>query len=114
MYIDSIIGSQSMTKQIMQRAVAKATQSICQHKVSAVGLDRYGRYIASAVNKKRFHHRGGGIHAEIELIRKAGHRLKTIVLCRVNESGDCLPVHPCDACRRVIDKRGLKVVTLER
>ena len=87
---------------------------MCTHKVSAVGLDKHGNYLDSAVNKRRFFHYGGGYHAEMELIRKAGPRLHTIILCRVNEGGECLPIHPCPNCQKVINKLGLKVVTLER
>ena len=98
----------------MNRAINKACKSGCEQKVSAIGLDKNGQYIDSAVNKKRFAKRGGGLHAEIELIRKCGLRLKTIILCRVNANGECLPIHPCVHCQKLIDKLGIKVVTLER
>ena len=103
-----------MTNDIRDRAINKAGQSSCIHKVSAIGLDKNGQYVDSAINKRRFFKHGGGIHAEIELIRKCGPRLKTIILCRVNESGECLPIDPCIHCQKVIDKLGIKVVTLER
>jgi len=103
-----------MTKTIFQRAIRKAGQSSCTHKISAIGLDKHGNYLDSAVNGRRMFHRGGGIHAEMALIRKAGPKLRTVILCRVNESGECLPIHPCNACQKLIDKLGLKVVTIAR
>lgn len=103
-----------MTKTLIQRTIKKAGQSICNHKISALGIDAQGNFLAIGVNKKRLNHKGGGIHAEIDCIRKAGPRLRTIVLCRVNRSGEVLPIDPCEHCQKILDKKGLKIVTIQR
>lgn len=93
-------------------ATRKAAQSSCCYSVSAVGFDKHTNFVGSAVNSPRFHKDGGGIHAEIRLLRKFGPRIKTILLCRVGNSGVPRPIEPCPACRKVLDKKKIRVIVI--
>jgi len=93
-------------------AVKKATQSICRYKVSAIGFDNKGNILGSAHNTHRFVRKNGGIHAEINLIRKYKNKLKTILICRVGNSGELLPINCCEKCQKVCDKLDIKVVSI--
>lgn len=46
-------------------------------------------------------------------MRRYGKALKTIVICRVGQGGDLLPIHPCDACAANAANRGITIKTLE-
>lgn len=97
---------------IEEIAVKKAQQSICKYKVSAIGFDRYGNIIGTAMNKPRFNHVGGSKHAEMNLMRKYGQKLKTIIICRSNNSGDVIHIDPCGACKRKADDLGIKIKSI--
>jgi len=97
---------------LIKRAINKAKMSICRYKISAIGFDRNGKYLGSACNTQRFMHFGGGNHAEINLIRKCRSKLKTIIICRVNNNGEFLPIDPCDTCKRIADKLDIKIISI--
>ena len=90
-------------------AIKKASQSLCRYCVSAIGFDAKGKFLAQARNYPRFHRLGGGVHAEMALLRKSGPKLKSIILCRTNKLGTLKPISPCKNCQRILDKKGIKV-----
>ncbi len=98
---------------IVNLAQRKASQSRCRYKVSAVGLDRKGRVLGCTMNRHRLSHRGGGVHAEIALIRKYGERLRSIIICRTNKRGDLLDIHACPACAQVASKLKIKIYSIK-
>lgn len=102
-----------MTKEILQILKKKAIQSSCYFYVAVMGFDKNFNYVGSATNKPRFHRENGGIHAEINLLKKYGPRIKHILLCRVGKSGKFRPIHPCENCRKVLEKNNVKVITVE-
>jgi len=93
-------------------AINKAKQSRCVYKVSAIGLNKKGEVIAKATNKHRFMKPGGGKHAEMEVMLKAGKALKTIILCRVGGGGKILPIDPCPVCRAKAEELGIRIVSV--
>jgi cytidine deaminase len=103
-----------MNKSIISLAIKKAKQSTCNYLVSAIGLNSHGDIIGTSVNKHHICRYGGGLHAETELIKKHGRKIRTIILCRVNNSGDILPIHPCDTCQKILDRMNINVVTIKR
>lgn len=96
-----------------ERLVKKAMQSHCNYKVAAFGFNKKGELIYQSVNKHRFTRKGGGIHAEMEVMLKAGPGLKTIIICRTNRSGDLLPIDPCPTCAGKADELGIKIKTVK-
>ena len=87
----------------------KALKSICNTRVGAVGISDDGRVILSTFNRPRFYHPGGGTHAEMDIMRRCGKNLKSILICRVNPKGKILPLHPCSVCKAKADELGIKI-----
>ena len=99
-------------QELASRLRRKALTSYCKYSVSALGFNRKGELIGTSRNRPRFNKYGGGIHAEMELMRKSGPGLKTILICRTNKNGDLLPIHPCMACSSKARELGIKILTL--
>jgi tRNA(Arg) A34 adenosine deaminase TadA len=100
-----------MNTSLISLAKNKALQSSCRYKVAAIGLNRKGDVIVTAVNKPMFRAHHGGQHAEMEIIRKRK-GVASIILCRVNKSGDLLPIDPCEKCSNACIKLGIKLYSL--
>ena len=64
-------------------------------------------------NKPNLYFKGGGYHAEERLMSRYKSRLKNIVICRTNNSGDLLPIEPCKKCKSMADKLGVKITVIE-
>ena len=90
----------------------KAAQSPCRHRISAFGFSRKGEFVGSTVNRPRFPKHQGGLHAEALLIKRYGKILKTILICRVNKSGNLLPIDPCSNCKELADKYGIRIISI--
>lgn len=97
----------------IERAKQKAKQSSGRYKISAVGFDHKGNYLGISCNYKRFDRYGGGLHAEMNLLHRYGSKVKTMMICRVGATGDLLPIDPCERCQKVLDKLGIKVITIK-
>ena len=98
--------------ELIERAKKKAQQSECRYRISAVGLNKRGEVIGSTTNIKRFMRKGGGIHAEMNLMAKLGPALKTIIICRVGGQGEIRPIHPCSTCKEKADELGIKILSV--
>ena len=95
---------------ITELAIKKAKTSICKYKISAIGLNRKFEVIVSKTNRPRFHREGGSLHAEMMVMRKPG--VRYIIICRVNNSGQVLPIHPCKVCSAIAERHGVKILTI--
>jgi hypothetical protein len=103
----------STSSAILKIAKNKAEQSICRYKISALGFNNKGELVASTVNSPRFCRKGGGVHAELRLMKE--HKgLKTILICRVGGSGDLLPIDPCVVCAKKAFELGIKIITINK
>lgn len=98
---------------LLNIAQSKAKQSSCRYKIAAIGINKKGEVIGSAINKPRFDRRFGGLHAEVNLIRQYQRKLKTIVICRVGNSGNLLPIDPCENCLELAEKLGIKIISIK-
>jgi len=103
-----------MSPAIIDLAIRKALQSTCHYRVSAIGLDNRGNILGVSKNYPRFTRLGGGVHAEIALLRKYGHKIKTIIICRINKRGMIMPIKPCINCRKIMAKKNIKIMTIEK
>jgi hypothetical protein len=100
--------------EIMQKAAKKAMQSQCRFKISALGFNRKGELVASATNSFRFCRKGGGLHAEAQVMKQAKRKgICTVLICRVNPNGLLLPIEPCENCMRLAEKLGIKIVSIQ-
>jgi hypothetical protein len=57
-------------------AIKKAATSSCRYKISALGFNKRGELVATATNRPRFYRHGGGIHAEMALMKEHPKSLK--------------------------------------
>jgi cytidine deaminase len=103
-----------ISSNLVKMAVKKARQSECTYKVSAIGINKKGEVISSTTNKHRFQYKGGGLHAEMEIMKYSPPSLKTIVICRVSRTGNILPIHPCSVCQEKANELGVKIITIEK
>ena len=102
-----------MNNRIIRLAIKKARQSSCRYKISALGFNRKGDFIGSAINAKRLPKHGCSLHAEIALIRKYGKRLSVIIICRTNKTGTSnLPIHPCPTCSSMANRYSITIKTV--
>lgn len=97
---------------ITEFAIKRASKSMCRYRISAIGLNKKGEVIGSAFNKPRFDKLHGGLHAEVNLIRRYQSQLKTIIICRVNAKGKVLPIHPCVKCKELADKLKIEIKSI--
>jgi cytidine deaminase len=97
---------------IVKLAIKKAMQSSCHYKISAIGFNRKNEIIYKATNVHRFTRKGGGIHAEMRVMRKAGPSLSWILIVRTNNRGDILPIDPCETCAQKASELGIKIITI--
>lgn len=100
-----------MKKEVVNRLAKKALTSRCNQKVAAIALSRKGDYIGSASNSRRFVKFGGGIHAERRLMERFS-GIKTIIIGRVNKSGELLPIHACKVCSDIAQRMGINIISV--
>mgnify|MGYP003295719115 CR=1 FL=1 len=106
-------------KTILKR---KAHKSDCTYKISGIAFDKKGDILGSAVNKHSEWNvlekengegrAGTAKHVERELIKRYGQNIKTILICRVGHSGIIRKIDPCLACKKVADKLGIKIISV--
>lgn len=90
----------------------KAMKSMCNYRIGAVGISHDGRILKATFNKPKFFWKGGGIHAEREVMKTCGKNLKSILICRVNSKGHMLPIHPCKVCKKIADELNIKIYSV--
>ena len=102
---------------IVKRLGKKAAQSKSKYRISAMGFDKRGEFIAQAFNglpQDGVIGPGSGRHAEAILMTKYGDLLKTIVISRIGHSGEWRPIKPCQNCKKMADKLGVKLITIDQ
>ena len=95
----------------MEIFLNKAKKSPCQYKIAAIGISDDGRVLGTYTNKPRFTRHGGGLHAEMMVMKNHKGNLKTILIVRIGKSG-MLPIHPCSVCKRKADELNIKIISL--
>ena len=99
----------------------KAAHSPCTYKISAIAFDKRGDILGHVTNshskfdilgKTPLGRAGTALHAERRLFARYGDNVKTIVICRIGNSGNILPIDPCPACQRVAKKLGVKIISV--
>ena len=102
---------------ISERLRKKARQSPSKYRISAIAFDCHGDFIAQAFNglpqdgvEGKV---GSGVHAESKLMMKYGQLVKTIVISRIGHGGDWRPIEPCENCKSLADKLGIKLISID-
>lgn len=76
-------------------------------------MDKRGKFLAVATNSLRLNKYGGGTHAELAVLRKAGPKTRTIIVCRIGRNGILRPIEVCPACQRILNKKGILYYTIK-
>lgn len=103
---------------IKERLFTKANASRCEFRISAIAFDKRGEFIGQAFNSRREglkakYGKGRGVHAEMKLMHEYGNRIKTIVISRIGNGGDWLPIKCCPKCQAVANKLGITVFAID-
>lgn len=108
--------SKNHLKAVVKRLRNKSQSIKATYKISAVAYSSKGDVLGYATNNLRLDiasiRRGSGIHAERELIKKYGRKIKYIVISRFGEEGVLLPIQPCEICQKIADNLGIKIIEL--
>ena len=82
----------------------------CRYRVIAAGIDNRNRIISIATNSPRLPNRG--YHAEERIIFSSPKSLRKILILRVNNRGQMLPIDACAKCQNLADKRGVSIESI--
>lgn len=90
----------------------KSGNNIQKYFIVAAGISKKGNFIEMALNRPAEKPGNRCYHAEGILISKYGRKLEVIYIARFGNSGDELPIKPCEQCRSIADRMGIKIVSL--
>lgn len=85
------------------------------YRIAAAAFSKKGNLLGIEMNGWRglvTTRRGTGKHAEAALIKKFGKKIDTIYILRVGNALDILPIHPCESCKNMASKAGIKIVPI--
>ena len=109
--------SNNHLKAVTNRLRNKSINIRTTYKVTAVAYSSKGDILGYSSNNIREDfkpkRRGAGVHAERELIKKFGKKIKYIVISRFGNGGNILPISPCEICQKTADKLGIKIIVLQ-
>ncbi len=95
----------------------QAEKSPSTYRIGGIAFSNKGNILGTAYNAFRAERlnpgRGIGRHCEATLIRKYGHSISTILIMRIGNGGDILPIEPCAVCKKLADKFGIKIVSIK-
>lgn len=105
-------------KNILFRLQKKAATSPSQYRISCVALNKKGEVIGYTTNKFRKDRIkpliGSGCHAESLAIAKFyPFGLKTLLIMRIGNAGDILPIDPCEDCQKMAAKYGVTIQSVK-
>lgn len=103
---------------VMARLLKKASASPSQYRISCVALNKKGEVIGYTSNKFRKDRIkpliGSGLHAEAAAISKFyPFGLKTLLIMRIGNSGNVLPIDPCEDCQKMAAKYGVTIQSVK-
>jgi hypothetical protein len=101
-------------KELILRGIRKAKRSPCRFKICAIGLNHRGEITNISTNGIRFNYKYGGLHAETNVMRRSNKGLKFIILLRVGERGNILPIQPCIKCKQKAKELGVKILVVTK
>lgn len=101
-----------MRQDLINKAIHKGVKldKDLSHRIIAIGFNHKNDLVGIKTNSFGLSCRkGSGKHAERELIKRYGTRIKKIVIIRVGRSGRLLPIDPCEMCKKIANKYGIKI-----
>lgn len=106
-----------MTQAIYDLMFKKATHSPSRFRMAGVAFNKKGEILGFASNGFRKEQipftKHSGDHVEKKLIERYGSLISRIIILRIGRSGNILPIDPCPKCQKLLDKYGIKVVSVK-
>ena len=111
----------NVSSNILSILKEKASKSDCTYKVSAICFDKKGNMLGhmsnqhsrwNVVEKTGTGRAGTAVHAERRAMQRYAGVVKTIIICRVGNSGELRPIDPCPVCSKVAAKLGVKIISV--
>lgn len=96
---------------LIPRMIRAGLKVNLRYRVVAAGIDNRNRIISLATNSPRLPNRG--YHAEERVIFSSPKSLRRILILRVNNRGQMLPIDPCFKCQSLADKRGVTIESVK-
>lgn len=94
----------------------QAEKSPSSYRIGGLAFSKKGNVLGFSFNSYRrdsmVSGRGSGKHCETDLIKRYGRRIATIVIIRIGNGGDILKIDPCDNCKKIAEKFGIKIVSI--
>ena len=106
-----------MNPSLKDTIIRKATHSPSHIRMAGVAFNKKGEILGIMSNGFRAEQikpaKYSGNHVEKKLIQRYGNLISKIVLLRIGRGGDILPIDPCEKCQKLLDKYGIKVMTVK-
>lgn len=94
----------------------QAEKSPSAYRIGGIAVSKRGNILGTAFNTFRVEQLtpgpGTNNHCEAVLIKKYGRRISTIIIMRIGRGGAILKIDPCQACQKLADKLGIKIITV--
>lgn len=98
---------------LRSRIKSKGSKSLCNYRVVAIALDKKGKFIGIKSNRPRNglnNNYRNSYHAEELLIHSMkAEIIDTILIGRIEKSGNFLPIDPCKDCQELADRYNIKI-----
>lgn len=105
-----------MNPAIKDAVFKKATHSPSHLRMAGVAFNKKGEILGIMSNGFRQENikpgRFCGDHVEKKLIARYGSLISKIILMRIGRAGAILPIDPCPKCQKLLDKYGIKAMTI--
>lgn len=110
------IFSDDIPSPLLNRMKAKCAAGPSQYHLSVAAFDKKGDLLGVVSNSFRRDLipplKYSGAHAEMRALHRWGPKIKTMLLMRIGNGGDILPIDCCPKCAAVIRKMGIKVLSI--
>ena len=102
---------------ILEKMTRKGMSNrLSTYKVVCAAFNHHGEMLGVTVNGYRRENlspgRYTGYHCEMKALHRWGNSIAEMVIMRLGNSGDILPIDCCPKCRAVLDKCGIKVLKI--
>ena len=118
----------NITPSLVLKLKKKAIAGRFKFRIGAIAFSRKGNVLGMEVNScisRRISYeeyskrcitkescKFSGKHAERALMEKYGKRIASILILRVGHGGDLRAIQPCDMCKKIADKLGIKIFSV--
>ena len=111
------ISADDVDTHLFSRMLKKASAGPSQYHLSVAAFDKKGDLLGVVSNSFRRDRiqpiKYSGAHAEMRAVHRWGPKIKTMILMRVGNGGNILPIDCCPKCQAVLEKMGIRVEAIQ-